>query len=318
MFFGTPAIAVPALLALGDGAEVCAVVCQPDRAAGRGLSLTPPAVKVAAERLGLEVLQPLKLKDGELARQIRERRPDVALVMAYGRILPKDVLEAPRLGCLNLHASLLPEYRGAAPIQRCLMDGRTETGMCLMQMDEGLDTGDVLTRRQIPIGPAENLEQLSARLAELAAEMTRSDLPRFLRGELSPIPQDHARATHAPPLTAADLPLHFVRSAQALHDQVRALAPKPGAECSISRAGAPSRRLRVLETRVAPEREAEADGLDQGELLLTKKQVFVKTGAGVLELLVGQAEGKKVLPASQLLQGRTLQGGDRLLAAQPT
>src|SRR5688572_18477215 len=141
MFFGTPAIAVPALRALHQIAESSAGVCQPDRPAGRGLALAAPAVKVDAERLGLEVLQPRKLKDCALAPLMKERALDVALVLAYGRILPPAVLHAPRLGCVNLHASLLPAYRGAAPIQRCLIDGREETGICLMQMDEGLDTG---------------------------------------------------------------------------------------------------------------------------------------------------------------------------------
>lgn len=320
MFFGTPAIAVPALRALASIAEVCAVVSQPDRAAGRGLSLTAPAVKLEAQTLGLTVLQPHKLKDGALAAFIREQAPDVALVMAYGRILPPDVLSAPRLGCLNLHASLLPEYRGAAPIQRCLMDGRTETGLCLMQMDEGLDTGDVLAERRLNIGEDENAEELSQRLAELARDMTREELPRFVAGELTRTPQAHELATHAKPLDASDLVLDFGRSALALKNHVRALSPQPGASAFVHRPGSPSRRIRLLEARVAADTDRGAftdadDGGAPGDVVVTGKRVFVRSGDGLLEVLSGQMEGRKVLPAAQLAQGRALAPGDRLLGS---
>lgn len=311
LFFGTPAIAVPALRALASIVEVRAVVSQPDRAAGRGLTLTPPAVKLEAQALGLPVLQPHKLRDGALAAFMREQEADVALVMAYGRILPPDVLSAPRLGCLNVHASLLPEYRGAAPIQRCLMDGRTETGLCLMQMDEGLDTGDVLAERRIAIGPLEDAGELSRRLAELAHDMTLEELPRFFAGQLVRTPQAHERATHAPPLTNADLVLDFTRSAARLKDHVRALAPQPGATAFVQRPGSSAKRLRVLEARVADGAASPTD-LAPGDVVTMGKQVFIGAGSGVLELLSGQVEGRKVLPAAQLAQGRALATGDRL------
>jgi methionyl-tRNA formyltransferase len=313
MFFGTPAIAVPALRALAaGGAEVCAVVCQPDRAAGRGLELTAPAVKVAARELGLEVLQPHKLKDGELARFMREAKLDVALVMAYGRILPPDVLAAPRLGCVNLHASILPEYRGAAPIQRCLMDGRAETGLCLMQMDEGLDTGDVLSERRLAIGSDENYQELADRMALLAAEMVTSDLPRLLRGELTAQAQDHTRATHAPPLGSADLVLDFEAPAAALKNRIRALAPKPGATAFITREGKKPQRLRLLRAEIG----SEASG-DPGQVRVDRDRIFVGTGAGTLELVLGQVEGRKVLGAADLARGRALVTGDRLVGQSP-
>lgn len=313
LFFGTPAIAVPALRASSEEFEVCAVVCQPDRAAGRGLALQAPAVKVEAERLGLEVLQPLKLRDGVLAAFMRSKQVDLALVMAYGRILPRDVLEAPRLGCLNLHASLLPEYRGAAPIQRSLMDGKTETGLCLMQMDEGLDTGDVLAERRIGIGPDENYQELSDRLAALAGEMIHTDVVRFVRGELTPKPQDSARATHAKPLTSADLALDFSLPATSLKNRIRALAPKPGAAAFIERAQERPRRLRILEARVEL---AQPPGLP-GQVELRGERILVGTADGFLEIVRAQVEGRTVQAAADLVRGRALRAGDRLLGSLP-
>lgn len=182
IFFGTPDIAVPSLEALREVAEVVAVVCQPDRPAGRGLELRAPPVKERALALGFEVVQPEKVKTPEFAAWVEARKADVALVIAYGRILPKAVLEGPRRGCMNLHASLLPRYRGAAPIQWAIVRGETETGVCLMQMDEGMDTGPVFTRRAIPIGRDETAGELGGRLGRLAAELVREDLPRAVAG----------------------------------------------------------------------------------------------------------------------------------------
>jgi methionyl-tRNA formyltransferase len=317
MFFGTPAIAIPALQALSEEFEVCAVVCQPDRAAGRGLALQAPAVKVEAERLGLEVIQPSKLKDGGLASFIRERHVELALVMAYGRILPLDVLTAPHLGCLNLHASLLPSYRGAAPIQRALMDGKTETGLCLMQMDEGLDTGDVLAERRLAIGPDENHQELSDRLATLAAEMVHIDLPRFVRGELIPQPQDPTRATHAKPLTPADLVLDFMEPATRLKDRIRALAPKPGAAAFIERDSERPRRLRILEARAALGEPMPTEEEVPGQVRVQGQRTLVRAGDGYLEILRAQVEGRTVQAAGDLLRGRALRAGDRLRGSLP-
>jgi methionyl-tRNA formyltransferase len=312
MFFGTPAIAVPALRALHACDKVTAVVCQPDRARGRGLELSAPAVKVAAEELGLEVLQPEKLKDGVLASYMLEQKLDLAVVMAYGRILPQGVLTAPRLGCVNLHASLLPEYRGAAPIQRCLMDGRTETGLCLMQMDEGLDTGDVLSVRRLPIGDEETYQELADRLAEFGADMVTLDLPRLLRGELEPKAQDPARATYAPPLSAADFVLDFAQPALTLKNRIRALAPKPGAAAFIERAGTEPRRLRILQARALP---VTLGPLAPGEVQTLGDRILVGTGGELLEILLAQVEGRKVLGAADLARGRALRSGDRLVGS---
>src|SRR5262245_61527634 len=169
VFFGTPELAVPAFRALAETTEVVGVVCQPDRPAGRGLRLTEPAVKRAARELGIDVHQPVKVKTGNLHDWLGERRVDVAVVLAYGRMLPKAVLDVPGRGCMNLHASLLPRYRGAAPINWAIARGERETGVSLMQMDEGMDTGPVFTMRSIEIGPEETAGELAARIAELSA-----------------------------------------------------------------------------------------------------------------------------------------------------
>lgn len=310
VFFGTPDIAVPALRALTEVSEVVGVVCQPDRPSGRGMKLRPPAVKSAALDLGLDVFQPVRVRDGELESWLRERDTEVAVVLAYGRILPRGVLEAPRRGCLNLHASLLPKYRGAAPIQRALMDGERSTGISLMQMDEGLDTGPVLARRDLPIQADETAGELAERLADLAAHVTREEVPRAIRGELAAEPQEHERATHAPPLTRADELLVFDASARSLADRIRGLSPRPGAHALLSRAdaGAPT-KLRVLRARPV----FESFTTTPGEVLIRSPRILVGTGEGLLEILEAQLEGRRPLPARDLINGRALRDGDRLL-----
>src|SRR5690606_12694290 len=216
VFFGTPPIAVPSLQALHEIAQVTAVVCQPDRPAGRGLKLHAPAVKLAALELGLPVHQPRAVKSGALANWLETQNADLALVMAYGRILPRAVLEAPRLGALNLHASLLPKYRGAAPINWAIIRGEQETGISLMQMDEGMDTGPVYCRRGLPIPATENAGELAERLAHLAAAVTRTDVPRVVTGDLQAAPQDHAAATHAPPLDRMLTQIDWTASARSI------------------------------------------------------------------------------------------------------
>jgi methionyl-tRNA formyltransferase len=212
VFFGTPELAVPSLDALLDVASVEGVVCQPDRPAGRGLALTPPPVKVRAQELGLTVIQPTKLKTGEVAEWVRALQADVALVVAYGRILPPDVLAATSKGFVNVHASLLPKYRGAAPITWSIVRGEAETGVTLMVLDAGMDTGPVLSQRRIPILPDETAAELGVRIAALGAMAVRADLARFVAGSLPSAPQDESLATLAPlldtkaPSTGAEPP----------------------------------------------------------------------------------------------------------------
>jgi methionyl-tRNA formyltransferase len=303
VFFGTPAIAVPALRALAEVAEIVGVVCQPDRPAGRGLNLQPPAVKLAALELGFEVHQPVKVKTGTLDEWLRERTPDVALVMAYGRILPSAVLAAPRRGCMNLHASLLPRWRGAAPINWSILHGDTETGICLMQMDEGLDTGPVYARSVVRIGAEETAGELAEQLASAAAQLVRDELAHAVDGKLQAVPQEHEKSTHAPPLERAHGALDFCKSARDLVNQVRGLAPRPGAHTLL--AGKP---LKVAQARLT---EGAAFG-EPGLVSVQQKRVLVSTSDGVFELLRAQLEGRKELAAIDLLHGRALKAGDVL------
>jgi methionyl-tRNA formyltransferase len=300
VFFGTPAIAVPALRALAEMAEIVAVVCQPDRPAGRGLNPQAPAVKVAALELGFEVHQPAKVKTGNLDEWLRAHTPDVALVMAYGRILPPAVLAAPRRGCMNLHASLLPRWRGAAPLNWAIMHGDHETGMCLMQMDEGLDTGPVYARRAISIGDQETAGELAERLAAVAAQLVREELAQAVAGALDAVPQEHEKASHAPPLERADGALNFSRTARDLVNQVRGLAPRPGAHTLLD-----GRPLKVAQARLM-------EGGPRGEpglVSVEQKRVVVSTVDGAFELCRAQLEGRKELAAIELIHGRALKAG---------
>jgi methionyl-tRNA formyltransferase len=304
VFFGTPSFAVPALQALHSVSSIVGVVCQPDRRAGRGLHLSAPEVKKAALALGLLVYQPERVRTGELERWLREREPDVALVAAYGRILPSGVLLAPRLGCLNLHASILPEYRGAAPIQQALLDGKTETGISLMQMDAGMDTGAVFATRRCAIPAQMNGGELTDVLAALAAAMVREEFLAAVAGELSAVPQDSARATLAPPIQREQLWLDWSRSNVQLLNQVRAFAPAPAA---VTRIG--QRRLKVLEARLGTSGLSGAPGL---LLAAPGAALEVVCGAGTLELCRAQVEGGKPQTARELQSGRLLHPGHQL------
>jgi methionyl-tRNA formyltransferase len=305
VFFGTPEIAVPALEALLETTTVVSVVSQPDRPAGRKLKPQPSAVKRAAERLGLPIHQPSRVKTG-LAQWLREQDADLGVVLAYGRILPGDVLAAPRHGCVNLHASLLPKYRGAAPIARVLQHGETETGVSLMRMDEGLDTGPVYVQRRLAIDEGWDHGDLSRAMGQLCAKIVHQDLDLALSTE--PEPQDGTLATLAPPIRAEETQLDWSRPAVELWRDVRAFGPEPGAH--TFRRG---RRVRVLRARVAPEWEATLDATAPGTVVVCRKAtLLVATGAGVLAIERAQVEGKKPLAARELINGRAFELGDTL------
>ncbi len=303
-FFGTPAIAVPALSALATIAEVVLVVCQPDKPAGRGLTMAEPAVKARARELGIEVAQPTKVRTPDFAASLAERSLDVAVVMAYGRILPLGVLEAPRRGCMNLHASILPKYRGAAPITWSVVRGEIVTGVSLMQMDVGMDTGPVFTWREVPIGPDATAAEVTELLAACAAEVVRLDLPRAVAGELTASPQDHAAATMAPMLSREDGRVDWSLPASRVHDHVRGMSPWPGASTTAS-----GKLLKVLTTRRAP---GDAGGSPGTIVTAHRGRCEVACGAGRVELVRAQIEGRKPLPADDLVSGRTLAVGMRL------
>lgn len=304
VFFGTPQFAVPCLDALVEIADVTAVVCQPDKPKGRGLDLAAPPVKERAMALGIPVHQPTKLRTGEFAQWLRDQKADVALVVAYGRILPKDVLEAPRLGCVNVHASLLPKYRGAAPITWAIVNGEPETGITLMVMDEGMDTGPMLEQFPMPIDPDETAGELSEKLAALGALATRKGLPKYVAGGYTPIPQDHSKATLAPILKKEDGRIDFSKPARAVHDHVRGMTPWPGA-FTTSR----GKTLKVHATRVVDVQKKEEPGT---VVFADKTRVVVACGERGVELLRVQLEGKKPIAATDWFLGRGVAEGDRL------
>lgn len=304
IFFGTPEFAATSLRALVEIAEVVLVITQPDRPAGRGMKLSTPPVKRVAEELGLPVLQPTKVRTPEFAEQLVALRADVAVVVAYGRILPSAVLRAPRLGCVNVHGSLLPKLRGAAPVQWAIVNGERETGVCLMQMDEGMDTGAVLSVARTAIDPQETGDALMHRLAELGAELLQKELPRFVRGELVPAPQDHAHASYAPVLEKKHGALAWHKSARELHDLVRGLHSWPGAFTFFD-----GKRVKVLRARVLHDEGVLAPS---GQVLSAGAEgIAVACGRGALLLLELQPEGKKSMPAAAFAAGQRLSVGAR-------
>ena len=298
-FFGTPAFAVPTLRACQEVGTVVAVVTQPDRPRGRGQHVTAAPVKEDATRSGLPILQPPKLKGTDFAERLRELHLDVAVVAAYGRILPVDVLEAPRLGCVNVHASLLPRWRGAAPIQWAIASGDDETGVCLMQMEAGLDTGPVLALRRTPILPGDTSETLQHRLSELGGTLVRDELPRFLAGALVPRPQPAAGVTLARMVEKEDGRLDWSRPAVELERRMRAFTPWPGAWTRLG-----STLLKVWRAEVVPGSAA------PGTVLAAGRTLDVATGAAALRLVEVQPEGKRRMTAADFLTGHRLREGD--------
>ena len=286
VFMGTPAFAVPCLeRLLADGFDIPAVFCQPDKPQGRRMQLTAPPVKQAALAHGLPVLQPEKLRGNqEILGLLRTLAPELIVVVAYGKILPQDVLDVPKYGCINVHASLLPKYRGAAPIQWAVLNGESETGVTTQQMDAGIDTGDMLLQAKTPIPEDMTAGELHDILSELGAEVLSDTLNLLEQGKLVSQKQDGALATCAPMLSKALSPLDFTKPAHALHNQVRGLNPWPGAAMDFE-----GRPLKVHKTRVAPEGGS---------------PLRILCGDGkYLELLVVQAEGKKTMPAGEFLKG---------------
>jgi methionyl-tRNA formyltransferase len=302
IFFGTPALSVPSLVALSELAEVAGVVTQPDRPAGRGMKTQAPAVKLAALERGYEVFQPEKVRNGDLLRWVTERDPDVSLVIAYGRILPTDVLDAPRRGSMNLHASLLPKYRGAAPINWAIARGETETGVSLMQMDAGLDTGPVLARESLEIGREETAGELAERIAELAAQVVRTHFARAVRGELVAEPQDERLATHAPIIETDHRRVDFREPAENVRNLVRGMSPAPGAFTTIA-----GKRLRLARVQDVP-----VFGGAPGTVSVVAGTPRVTTGDGAVEILSAQLEGKREVSGRDLVNGRVLAEGTLL------
>jgi methionyl-tRNA formyltransferase len=302
VFMGSPEFAVPTLRALLDAEEVVGVLTQPDKPAGRGQRVEPPPVKTVAEEAGIQVWQPKTLRTEELAAELGRLQPDVAVVVAYGKILPRAILGVPRHGCLNVHASLLPAYRGAAPIQWALIRGETETGVTIMRLDAGMDTGPTLLSRRLSIGDEDTAGTLSRRLAAAGAELMLVALERLQAGALVETPQDHARASLAPRLTKEDGRVDWTQPARDVRSRLRGVDPWPGAWTLLD--GEP---LKLWNAKIV-----EGAGEPGVVLGVDRDGLLVACGQGVLGIAEAQLPGRKRMTAQALVAGRPIPRGSRL------
>ena len=301
IFMGTPDFAVPSLQALLDhGYEVCAVYTQPDKPKGRGHKLQPPPVKELALAREIPVLQPATLRSGEVQEEIRQWNADVIVVVAYGKILPKAVLDIPRLGCVNVHGSLLPKYRGAAPIQWTVLNGDKTAGVTTMFMGEGMDTGDMLLKTETAVGEEETSGQLFDRLKDLGADLLIQTLERLEQGTLTPIPQNEAEATRAPMLTKDLSLVDWTKPAQQVHDLIRGLNPWPSAVSYLD-----GKKLKLHASRVR-----EGNG-EPGKPFAQDGVLLVYCGEGALELTEIQTENGKRMDGKSYLLGHLLERDSR-------
>ena len=299
IFMGTPEFAVPSLAALIQaGHEVTAVFTRKDKPVGRKQILTAPPVKVLAVEKGIPVFQPDTLRGTEMEETISHMEPDVIVVAAYGKILPKNILDLPRLGCVNVHASLLPKYRGAAPIQQAILDGEAVTGVTTMMMAEGLDTGDILLSEQTEIDPDETSAELTVRLSKIGARLIVKTLAALEAGTVTPVAQNDAESSYASMLTKKRSPIDWNRTALQIHNQVRGLFPWPGASTVFE-----GKKLKIHRTRLA----GTEIGIP-GQILSGKEFKVVCGGGTALELLEVQPEGGKKMKGSDFLRGHPAQG----------
>jgi len=313
VFFGTPDLAVTVLRALAALADVAAVVTQPDKPKGRGRALAPPPVKLLAESLGIPVLQPPSARDAALFDALSRVAPDFILTAAYGKILPPSILNLPRLGCFNTHASLLPKYRGAAPINRAIMCAETETGITLMRMDEGMDTGNMLMVERIAIEPDDNAGTLTDKLAALAASMLPVFLTALAEGRLVDTAQNHAEATCAHAIKKDDALIDWTLSATGIRNVVRGLAPRPGAHTFLDDSNAlPAAGMQV---RIVAAQVVDGVGIPGVIVHVDKGSLLVGTGSGLLSITEIQPPGKSVMPVRAFLQGRRFSAGMRFSGA---
>ncbi|HLD95003.1 MAG TPA: methionyl-tRNA formyltransferase [Anaerolineales bacterium] len=292
VFMGSPDFALPTLRALAANYDVVGVITQPDRPAGRGKQLTAPPVKILAKELDLPVIQPARLREPPAMAQLRAWAPDLIVVAAFGQILRQEVLDLPLHGCLNVHASLLPRWRGASPIQAAILAGDAETGVTIMRMDKGLDTGPILIERAIPIAPDDTAATLSDKLSTLGADILIETLPKYLSSELKPTPQPEAGATSAPILKKSDGELDAALSAEELARKVRAFNPWPGAFIVWKR-----QPLKVHRARIAAGNAASGQRRIEGGL------PAIGTADGLLILNKVQPAGKKPMSGEEFLRG---------------
>lgn len=303
---GSPEFAVPSLERVAAEHDVALVVTQPDKRAGRGLQLTPPPMKAAALARNLPVIQPPKVRPPEVAAELAATGAELAIVVAYGKILPPAVLTAFPKGCINVHGSILPAYRGAAPVQRAVMDGLTETGVSIMQLDAGMDTGPVYATRTTPIGPDETGGELMARLAPIGADLLLEVLAQIAAGTAVATPQDHARATHAAMLAPRDGYIDFTGDAAAIAAWMRGVDPWPGAVVYLRR-----ERVKLFGARAI---DLPRGGAPGEVIAIDTNGAVIAAGTGAVRIRELTVPGKRRLTAAQVAAGRGLAVGDIMTA----
>jgi methionyl-tRNA formyltransferase len=306
IFMGTPQLACPSLLALLDrpDIEVVGVVTQPDRPKGRDLRVSASPVKELALGHGRTMWQPVKARDEQFVATIRDAHPDLVVVTAFGQILPQSLLDIPRLGCLNVHTSLLPRYRGAAPIQWAILNGESETGITIMQMEAGLDTGPILSQQRTAILDTDDAQTLHDRLAQAGAKLLIQTLPGYITGEIKPLPQAEAEVSYARKITKSDGQLDWTRPARDLWNQVRGLVPWPG--CFTFSQEPNHSLLKIWSAEVAA-----ASGAPGEVIAADKHGIVVGCGGEALNILMLQREGARRLTPQQFLAGTVLRAGQR-------
>lgn len=300
VFFGTAPFAIPALERLHK--SICLVVSQPAQPTGRGLKLQQTPVGLKAEELGIPLAQPEKCRAEEFVQQVRDLKPDALLVAAYGQIMPVRLLETGRQGAINLHGSILPAYRGAAPIQRAVANGDAESGVTLMQMDKGMDTGDIIAIERTPIAPDETAGELYDRLAYLAADMAEAWMTRIVAGDYTRTPQNNDLASHAAKMTKEDAQLDFTMDARQAYNRMRSVTPVPGAFIRIEQGILKIREARLISETAEP-----------GTVLNSKDRLVVAFSGGSLEFRQVQPEGKRAMAGPEFANGARIKAGMRLL-----
>lgn len=306
VFMGTPDFAVGSLQALLEAGQyhIQAVVTQPDRPKGRGQKIVETPVKIFALQHDLPVFQPMKVKEPEFVQKLKEWKPDFIVVAAFGQFLTQEILDIPVYGCINVHGSLLPKYRGAAPIQYAIIKGEKETGVTIMRMEKGMDTGAMYSKVTVPIDEEMNFARLHDELMEKGAKLLTETLPKIADG-LQPEEQDEREATYATLISKDMARIDWTSSAQAVHDRVRGFDPAPGAFTNLP----DGKLLKIWETRVTGDRTEAAAGT---VISVSKKEFSVACGEGVLRILTVQPESKKRMPAAVFLNGRGVKAGDVL------
>ena len=298
VFFGTPDFAVPTLKSLiANNENILLIITQPDKPKGRGKNIQPPAVKEIAIRQGLRVLQPEKIRDDNFIETLKKLNPEIAIVVAYGKIIPREILEIPALGCINLHASLLPKYRGAAPIQWALIKGEKVTGVTTMLIDEGLDTGPILLQKEVPIDDDDNAQSLSEKLAVIGADLVLETVDKMRKGLITPTPQT-GEIVYAPLLKKEDGRINWQKSAIEIFNLIRGTYPWPCAYCYFKK-----ERLKIIKAQ--PLEEKAPPGL----IIKAKDELIIGTGLGTIKILLIQPEGKKIMTAKEFICGRKINEG---------